>query len=265
MAIPSWRDRLAQGYTGPAKWGTGINPTHADKNDGTGRVLSPGESPVGLASDSELLNGWTMEDLAATGDFGFMQSHPNWGVDPERGRADYPSWGHRYGPPSGTGMRAKKRGMSLKESEAQQIPSQTVSEGWVNKEHGSVLDSKTSDPSQYERQTSMQQRDAIRTNSAAVVRATDGERTDIPSRITGMKVKEFSGGQRHEDMTPWVQDIWHRVFRVRTAGTADPTQMATNEMYVSVPMTRTIPPDVDQGDHEMSGGSYGYVDGDYFV
>lgn len=266
MAITSWRQNLSSGYTGPNKWGTGVNKVHADKDDGTGRVMEPGQAPVGLPMNSPLLNGWTQEDLAATGDFGFMDQHPNWGIDPERGRADFPSWGHRYGPPAGTGTRAKKRGMNQKEIIAQQVPSETVTEGWTNKNHGAVLDSRPSDVAQYERQTSMQQRDAVQVNDAAVARGTDAARASIPSRITGMKVKNFSGQERHEDMTPWVTDVWHRVFRVRTAGTADPAMMNTNEMYVSSPMTRTVPADVNQGDApESSSGDYGYVDGDYYV
>lgn len=263
----SWREQLAQSYTGPTKWGTGINRVHALADDGTGRVIAPDEAPYGLPASSPLLGsayGYTSEDLAATGDMGFTAEHPGWGQSAKRGQSDLPSWGHRKGPPSGTGLRALKRGMSEKETEAQVLPSESVSEGWTNKTHGSVLNSVVSDPSQYERQTSMQQRDAVRVNSAATIRGTDVAREDIGSRIVGMKVKNYSEGERLEDMTPWTQDLWHRVFKVRSAGTADPNLMTPNEMYVSQSMRREVPSDVDQGISETT-DIYGYVPGDYYV
>lgn len=266
-SIPSWRDQLTQPYTGPRKWGTGVNKVHANLDDGTGRVMAPGQAPYGLPSNSPILAynyGYTVEDLAATGNHDFTAEHPSLGQPAKRGMSDLPAWGHRKGPPSGTGLRALKRGMSEKETEAQQVPSETVSEGWRNKEHGSVLNSVVSDPSQYERQTSMQQRDQTRVNDAAVTRATDASRTGIATRLTGMKVKEYSQGERLTDMLPWTQDLFHRVFRVRTAGTADPQLMAPNEMYVSAPMTRDVPSDVDQGQNETA-GNYGYTQEDYYV
>lgn len=265
--IPSWRDSLAENYTGARKWGTGVNVIHSNTDDGTGRVMAPGEAPYGLPSDSPILAdtyGYTTEDLAATGDVSFTNWHPGWGENPQRGKSDLPSWGHRKGPPSGTGFRSLKRGMSEKEVEAQQIPSETVSEGWTNKTTGNVLDSIVSDPSQYIVQTSERQRDLTRVNSAAVVRGTDADRAGIPSRIVGMKVKNYSRGEREEDMTPWTQDLWHRVFHIRTAGTGNPALMDPNEMYVSQPMTREVPADVDQGASESTGG-YGYTSGDYYV
>lgn len=266
MAI-SWREELAQSYAGPQKWGTGINRVHGNIDDGTGRVLAPGEAPYGLPANSPLLGseyGYTTEDLAATGDMSFTVEHPGWGQSSGRGRSDLPPWGHRKGPPAGTGLRSLKRGMSEKETEAQVIPSETVSEGWTNKVNGAISDSVVSDPSQYERQTSMQQRDQTRVNSAATIRGTDVSREGIASRIVGMKVKNYSEGERLEDMMPWTQDLWHRVFRLRTAGTADPNLLQSNEMYVSDPMTRDIPPDVNQGVNETA-GNYGYTDGDYYV
>lgn len=265
--IPSWRQQLTQNYTGARKWGTGINPVHGVTDEGTGRVLAPGEAPYGLPADSPMLSaqyGYTIEDLAATGDFAFMQEHPHWGEEAKRGQSDFPSWGHRKGPPSGTVIRSKKRGMNAKELEAQQVPSESVSEGWTNKIHGDVLDSLQSDTSQLYVQTSSVQRDQTRVNAAAQLRGTDAMREGIQSRIPGMKVKNFSTGERMDDMTPWTQDLYWRAFTVRTAGVADSSQMEPNEMYVSQPMTRDVPADVDQGQNETS-GNYGYADGDYYV
>jgi hypothetical protein len=265
--IPSWRQQLTQNYSGARKWGTGINPIHASTDDGTGRVLAPGDAPYGLPPDSPLIAeqyGYCVEDLAATGNFNFMEEHPNWDEDAQRGSSDLPAWGHRHGPPSGTRLRTLKRGMSEKETEAQQNPNETVSEGWTNKQHGAVLDSLQSDPAQLYVQASSTQRDETRVNTAAQLRGTDAERSSIGSRIPGMKVKNFSTGQRLDDMTPWTQDLIWRVFTVRTAGTGDPVAMQPNEMYVSQPMQREVPADVYQGDSETS-GNYGYADGDYYV
>jgi hypothetical protein len=265
--IPSWRQQLTSSYTGPRKWGTGINPIHGSSDDGTGRVLAPGEAPYGLPANSPMIGdqyGYTIEDLAATGDFTFMREHPAWDEDAKRGQSDLPAWGHRKGPPSGTGLRAKKRGFNPRESVPQQYPSETVTEGWTNKVHGAVLDSLMADDSQLYVQTSSVQRDETRDNNASQLRGTDAARAGIASRIPGMKVKNFSTGERMDDMTPWTQDLYWRAFTVRTAGTADPAQMGVNEMYVSQPMTRDVPADVDQGSNETD-GNYGYVDGDYYV
>lgn len=265
--IPSWRQQLTSSYTGPRKWGTGVNAIHGSTDDGTGRVLAPGEAPYGLPANSPLIGdqyGYTIEDLAATGDFAFMKEHPAWDEDAKRGQSDLPSWGHKGGVPSGTRLRSKKRGMNPREITGQQSPSETVSEGWTNKVHGAVLDSLGSDTSQLYVQTSDVQKNEILVNSAATIRGTDADRTGIPTRLTGMKVKNFSMGERMEDMTPWTQDLYWRAFTVRTAGTADPGQMDVNEMYVSQPMTRDVPADVEQGPNETD-GNYGYADGDYYV
>lgn len=265
--LPSWRETIAENYTGARKWGTGINVVHASTDDGTGRVMTPGEAPYGLPANSPILGyqyGYTVEDLAATGDQSFTAWHPGLGETAKRGKSDLPPWGHRKGPPAGTGLRSLKRGMSEKETEAQQIPSETVSEGWRNKVHGSVSNSVVSDPSQYEVQTSSRQRDETRVNSAASIRGTDAGRSPIASRIPGQKIKVYSTGERLDDMTPWTQDLFHRVFRMRIAGTGDPSLLEPNEMYTSQPMTREVPADVYQGVSETA-GNYGYVTGDYYV
>jgi hypothetical protein len=265
--IPSWRQELTQNYTGAQKWGTGINPVHGSTDEGTGRVIAPGEAPYGLPSNSPMLAtdyGYTSEDVAAMGDFAFMSEHPVWGQNAKRGQSDLPPWGHRKGPPSGTGLRARKRGFNPREIEAIQDPDEDVAQGWTNKTTGSVLDSVVSDPSQLYVQTSSVQRDETRVNVAATVRGTDADRSGIGSRIPGMKVKNYPV-ERLDDMSPWTQDLYWRAFVVRTAGTADPAMMDPNNMYVSQPMTREVPADVDQGASETAGGSYGYVDGDYYV
>jgi hypothetical protein len=207
--------------------------------------------------------GYTIEDLAATGDFSFMREHPAWDEDAKRGQSDLPSWGHKKGPPSGTALRAKKQGMNPRETRAIQDPDEDVAQGWTNKTHGAVLDSLMADDSQLYVQTSSVQRDETRVNDSSQLRGTDAAREGIPSRIPGMKLKNYPT-ERLDDMTPWTQDVVWRSFLVRTAGTADPAQMGVNEMYVSQPMTRDVPADVDQGPNETD-GNYGYADGDYYV
>lgn len=266
MALPSWREQLTEPFAGPRKWGTGINQIHSNTNDGTGRVIDPttaGQDPP--PTDLTELHGYTTEDFGVMSDFSFMDAHPNLGETPPRAYADYPSWG-RHPIPGGSGIRTVKRGTNVKETEAQQNPSETVTEGWLHKQHGEILNSRVSDASQYEMQTSMAQRDLVRENGAAVTRGTDALREGIASRITGMKVKFFSGGMRHEDMEPWQQDVFHRPWHVRTAGTGRAHDMQVNEAYVSQPMTRTIPADVNQGTSETSvdPNGYGYMDGDFY-
>jgi hypothetical protein len=154
--------------------------------------------------------------------------------------------------------------MNPRETRPQQNPGETVSEGWTNKVHGQILDSLGSDTAQLYVQTSDVQKNETLVNTAATTRGTDADRAGIPTRLTGMKVKNYSTGERMDDMTPWTQDLYWRAFTVRTAGTADPSQMGVNEMYVSQPMTRDVPADVDQGPNETD-GNYGYADGDYYV
>jgi hypothetical protein len=256
MAIPSWRAELPQSYAGAKKWGTGINPIHSQREQGdVGRNLAPGAyNGVALESaglvDTGMEYGYTPEDLEMMGegvDLSFMEAHPNLGApDSHAQTGDFPSWGKgRYPIPQGTFYRALKIGMAWKEQIPQQQPSTTVSEGWTNKTHGEVNDAETSDPNQYEIWTSMRQRDLTKTNDSAVLRGTDDARSGIATRLTGIKVKNFSGGVRHEEMTPKEQVERPRPWLYRTAGTGP--MFGVNDMYVSDPITREVPPDAYQG------------------
>jgi hypothetical protein len=145
------------------------------------------------------------------------------------------------------------------------IPSETVSEGWVNKEQGRPGNAKPSDPSQYERQTSMQQRYRARNNDHAVMRGTDAGRSHINSRVAGQIVKRYSEGLRHYDMFPFQQtpETNRRAFFYRTAGTGLPEQMQPNEMWTQYPLERTPAPDPYIGPPDVS-MDYGYTSEDNF-
>jgi hypothetical protein len=131
-----------------------------------------------------------------------------------------------------------------------QIPTETVSEGWLNKPKGTPANAVPSSTAQLERQTSMQQRYQIRTNDAAVLRDTDVARAPIDSKVTGQKLKVYSGGERHYDMLPKAQDTIPRPFWYRQAGTGDIADMAPNELWYIEPIERIPPPDPCIGNPE---------------
>jgi hypothetical protein len=149
---------------------------------------------------------------------------------------------------------------------ADSLPSETVSEGWLNKaKDGKLADARTSDPSQYEIQTSMTQRYQTRVNNAAVARGTDNERASIESRTAPQKVKHFSGEERHYDMFPAQQTEILRPFLYRKAGTGPEQYLEPNEMYVATAIQRVPPPDPSLGVTETDSSlDYGYTDEDYF-
>jgi hypothetical protein len=250
--LTSWRDEITQSYTGAKKWGTGINPIHSQKGGYEGRNLAPGnEVQVDPGFDN---NGYTSFEFDSS-DYGtggvdltFMSQHPNWGERPPRGKMDMPSWGR--GPfvaPNGTGKRLVGQGRNPKENSSDPVPTGAAGEGWENKVAGNENDAETSDPRQYEMQTSMSQRHNMRDNGLAVSRTTDSPRAGISPRLAGVKIKVYSGGRRHFDMTPYDQDYIPRSWRFRGAGTG-PVEYLDSNAYESVsPVTRVVPGDVDQG------------------
>jgi hypothetical protein len=250
-------------YTGSLKWGTGVNPIHGQHSDSgpVGRNLAPGPY-TGLSADTGLIDeqfGYTPEDHLWDGGYGvnlqFMQAHPNWGdPDSHAQTGNFPNWGE-----TGIDYRSLKIGTDAKEGMAQVLPNETVSEGWINKPHGSILDSRTSDVSQYEINTSWRQRDLSKGNDSATARGTDDPRHPIATRLVGMKVKYFSGGKRHEDMMPRSQDAHPRPWLYRqTDDGIPPGYLGANTMVVNEPIQREVPADVYQGDSEVA--SYGADD-----
>jgi hypothetical protein len=289
-------------------WGTGINPVHYIYGEGPpirqggrtgatsgiapgvpGQTLAPitpaaegGEQYYGGPPDY----GYTAEDLAGLDMFAnpqmavegipFIQDGwPAWypSVADAGGRATaderevYP-----VGSPglSASTVRGVRHGPRDEDSEvSNETPMTDVAVGWTNKNRGSLADSKPSDVAQYERQTSMQQRYAVRNNALSVMRGTDEPRTEIQSRTAGQKLKTYSGQEpgspRAYDMFPFQADQVNRPFRYRVASTGYQEWLEANETYEIEPIRRTPPADPSMGIAETSDElSYGYTPEDVF-
>lgn len=264
----AWKDARSV-QAGARKWGTGINPVHAERR-GDGREIAPaGSEPVdALLTTVYDDDGWSNEPWQGDNhelprDTG-MSDRPNYGDDPQYARSstgDFPEFGqYQNGIPGGTGIRTHKHGDDA-QSTPNQNPTETVSEGWRNKVHGSVEDSVTSDPSQLLMQTSMMQRDKVREGSQR-----SGSQSEysapISSRITGQRIKVYSGERRHEDMRPKTQSTRLRGFWNRTAGTGNPRLLAPNAQATVTPRTRDVPPDPYTGPPVIDVPNYGYQDED---
>lgn len=281
MALPisgAWRANNANAnqYVGARRWGTGSNPIHEVWGEGpplktTGRLDGP-SNPTDVLSDvpsefeaAELL-GYTPDDIATTLYFGMTppvgtdtgdlrhgnpEGHPDWSVVP-------------YDPAATQFRDTPGIDPKLWASIPQSFPTESVSEGWLNKTAGQINDAEVSDPVQYERQTSMQQVNpaAGRNNGAAQLRGTDDPRENILTRLTGVKIKPWSTGQRLADMFPYQQDTILRPFWYRTAGTGDPGYMNPNSMVVIDPVQRDVPPDPYLGQYETAVGDQGGYTGE---
>jgi hypothetical protein len=269
----------ASDFSGALKWGTGINPIHEVYGEGPprrslGRQPGPDDptpqlSTVPASFENPDIYGYTMEDIQTLQDF--SQFSPAYGTDITELRAKnysgMPDWSVIPTDPERTEFQQRPElsdalwsGIGL-----ESFPTETVSEGWLNKTAGKVLAARTSDPSQYEMQTSMQQVNPApgRNNGAAVARGTDDPRANIMTRLTGMKIKPWSRGEREIDMFPYQQVMMVRPFSYRTAATGNPADLEPNEMYVSEPIERVVPPDPDLGPQENElADNYGYTDED---
>lgn len=258
MALPSWRDQIPHNYTGARKWGTGINPIHSVKGGPQykGRNIAPGTYNADLLDNAGLVAydfGFMPEDQAyeyPAVDMSYLKDHPNWGApDPHGTTGSFPPRTGQNNLPSGIAYRARKMARPWNEGMPNTAPNGTVGEGWLNKEHGEILDSRISDSSQYTVWTSERQRDLSKGNDVAVVRGTDDARHVIASRITGMKVRIWPDGKRHEEMENKTQEYRPRPWKYRSAGVGP--YEGINDMHVSIPRRRDIPADVDQGTAEV--------------
>lgn len=264
--LPSWRESQTSSYSGARRQGSGINRIHGVRNDhGRGLADGPYDGPD-VFIDSNW--GYDTGTYDQSDDMSYMSAHPSW-QDPgvRASTVNRPPWGYgSYPTPQGTGYRAFKTGLSPREGAANQLPVGQAGEGWENKPaKGMVLDSDDPDTGQLYVQTSMRQRDVSKDNSRAQARGTDDPRTEIPSRIPGMRTKVYSGGQRHEDMYPYQATYAPRPFIYRMAGTGRPADMDANAMYVSDPITREPPPDTYLGPGETTmAGDAGLVSENFY-
>jgi hypothetical protein len=161
---------------------------------------------------------------------------PNLGDSANRGAIpnSFPAPG--AGTPDGTYLRSLDHGAEATFTTKEVQPDGLLNDGYKRK--GAVENAVTSDPSQYEMQTSMTQRDKTREGSQAAGGRANAVRAAIKSRIVGQRVPTYSGGYRHAEMTPKSQSVVLRPFHYRTAGTGQAEQMTVNEMYVSEPRQR---------------------------
>jgi hypothetical protein len=293
MALPftgAYAARYAQTYSGNLVWGTGANPVHMYYGSPAARLqptrpLEGRPQPAGAVAEVSQpweaipdnvipanIWGYQPEDDMRT--YVYYDDRPSWDVPPE----DNPSRISAYNQPSWSAPGKVNNQFRATRSGAHRlfrgkdprpdymVPTETVSEGWKNKPKGQPADAKPSDPSQYEMQTSMEQRYRSRNNRASVVRGTDEMRTDIPSRVVGQRLKVYSGQLRHYDMFPQQQSSWYeRPFFNRTAGTGQPEWMMANEQWEVNAVERTPPPDPYIGQADAGpANDYGYTGEDYF-
>lgn len=266
MAITgAWKARQSVD-AGAKKWGTGINPVHAIHSD-DGRNVAPGTgldrsvpADVIAYQDTFIYDDEGVYGNGHAGDTG-IDTHPNWGDDTTEFREDadgFPQWGpYEDGIPGGSSIRTEKHG-DYDQQTPNQVPNETVTEGWRNKAHGDVAYSRPSDDSQLVVTTSSVQRFKTREGSQTSGRA-DLHDAPVASRVVGRKVKPWSQGQRNADMFPRQQVQRIRGWWSRAAGTANPDLMQANEMYVSEPIQRSVPADPSVGKTDTnSAATYGY-------
>lgn len=251
MAISGlWQQ--SQGQSGAAKWGTGINPIHAIET--MGEPLRSSEVPTGYGPGAPPQDvPYVLTDVSGTeydmeyadsvewgyGPVTATDQRLGWDADNTQARQKTPSAWPPPGPDAPNGgikggiLRRIRIGDNRAVSKAS-WQNETVTEGWENKEVGTVSNAETSDPAQYERQTSMQQRDQVRVGSQNPNTGTASEYTaEIGSwRPTwGKRIKPWSGGQRHYDMFPWQAEPLIRAFLYRNAGTGYPEWLGANEAF----------------------------------
>jgi hypothetical protein len=292
MALTGNWKASTQVEAGALKQGPGWNPIHAMR-DQTGRNIAPNQAAT--SHDDVVPHDWDDPQFGPLDDpssFGFGYGYENeddvvFGYGPQSGTDDrppynvvteqwrdnatalteteWPEWGEREsGVPGGDAQRHEDHG-TLLSRRAKVRPTETVSEGWLNKIF-QVQPNNPSlpDPSQLIMQTSMMQRDQTREGSQAAEGRASEFMAPIRSRIVGMRLKAFSGGQRHYDMQPREATEIIRPWWSRTAGTGDPDMLEVNDMRVREPITRTVPSEPDQGPSEpvVDHINYGFVQED---
>jgi hypothetical protein len=282
-------------YAGNYVWGTGINPIHAHRGD-TGRPQNFNEplsdldkrTMAHMTGDPGFIEtgppwGYQQDDLAGLDAFadpelaimGYAQepdSHPNWGENNGfQFRDQIPADQSRpwQAPPAQRRwLRSQKYAGNMRGAatdagpqptyqNSNELPTETVSEGWINKGvTGGLLESpeNAAEPAPTHQafiQTSMVQRHRQLNNDRALARGTDEPRESIASRIVGMKVKTYSGedpdSDRAYDMFPYQAEAIPRPFKYRTFGGGPQGYNLNNEQYLRTALQRTPPPDAGLG------------------
>ena len=303
-----WRaaNALPEDYVGATRWGTGVNPIHAiPEGIPRGPIKLPlgSEGPSGVAPEillGPLMWGYQAEDAQfyAGEDYRYLDAdHPNWG-DGTTGRPDrdgdimiigaypqpegWPAWGPANddgssddfpltGPPGGASVRAYSDELEIERGRAIAVPTQGSTGGQLNKTHGLVNEAHTSDPAQYEINTSLRQLRSHLDNGRAMMRGTDEPRTPIANRLTGVHFRPRSldfntgGGPGTPDMLPQSQDsIPKRPFFFRQGAFPAAEAHTWNEITYFDPIERALPDDagatVTTSTADLAGaGGYGYT------
>lgn len=261
-------------------WGNGFDPVHAVRADADGRNIAPN---VGASLGDVVPHDYTDQSYVPGSEYGYTYDDAVFGFGPQTGTDDrpplgvsteqfrgnsvlmsedaQPPWGEGPdGLPAGNTVRKHSHG-SLLSRLVKQSPTETVSEGWEDKIHLPLPeDANTSDAVQYIMQTSMMQRDRTREGSQTSGRASEYS-APIKSRMIGPRIKPWSGGQRHYDMTPRQAEAVVRPWWGRSAGTGPVEHLAPNEMQQRDPIQRSVPADPYQGTVpvEQPVANYGYV------
>lgn len=275
-----WK-RNFTGYSGAMVWGTGSDNVHSYYGSEPLRLqeypvrqgeITPPHQAVADKLQAQELWGYQVEDSTYTGVV--YDDRPNWTEDTPNVNArmdtgDQPAWSapgyvnERFRTMFGGAYRTFRGAFIGGDGIGYVQPSETVSEGWLNKPQGSPADSKPSSDAQLIVQTSMRQRYATRNNMQAVTRGTDDPRAEIGSKVTGQRIKVYSGGERHYDMLPKEQDTILRPFWFRTAGTGRAGEMVPNTLWSIRAVQRIPPADPSMGPAETEiDTTYGYTSED---
>lgn len=267
MAITgTWAERAAS-QAGALQQGTGWNPIHRSRN-GEGRGTAPGGSEPVTDEITEPDYGYAGEDSSSTlygyGTETGTADRPRLGEEDRRGATSpqsFPPWGrYKQGLPGGIVLRSLNHGAELTYKPRDPILVDAYA-GWDNKLINGVEDSVVSDPSQYEMNTSMTQRDKVHAGSQRSGTASEYN-APIKSRIVGQKIKPFTGDPaRHNAMEYVSQTFTIRPWWTRNAGTGPLGMMKPNAAYEGVPLTRNPPAEPWQGPI-LSGSEGGYTNED---
>jgi hypothetical protein len=287
-------------YVGAQRWGTGIDPIHSVRDQYHKPVTT--KLPLESTTAGEVVPDSIVEPTDwgyCAGDYAggihdyreIEEDHPG---TPERTlftrevtRKDipgnWPEWGASntqsddfpLASPTqpGTDFLSVRHASPMELSHSNSTPysdSRGIAGGWAHKARGAQLEAHTSDPSQYEINTSMRQVHGSSTNDRAVARYVpdlggSSPRTPIKTRTAGMKAKTYARGV---DMFPIQQDLPYRPFFYRSAGVPPMEQHSMNTMEGRAPIQHTVSPDPYQGDYsgtaQAEDNNYGYSTGDYY-
>lgn len=262
MAISgAWRAGLEspQPYATATVWGTGVNRVHQHYGNGSPRGVVPNVAPgIGQVPDSiigdTVTYGYAEEDHNPLYGYGYetgTADRPSLGQSSGRGQT-VPGWPepgpHVAGLPGGIKLRSQEHGGRITSVLSKLRYPRPVSQGLDGKGTAGVLnESELPADRQLVIQTGVIQMGTARAGSQRSGSQSE-YRAPIKRTPPGMRVPQYAGGERHDDMTPREQSVGRRrVFYDRQAGAPDPALMGVNSMYQSTPRDRKPPPPPDMG------------------